>query len=82
MRGCSSRWVPTYTTSVCPGLFDTDMVAAATTPAALASYARSFPVGRIGVPSEVAALVGFLCAWEAGYITGAAIDINGGDLML
>lgn len=68
--------------AVCPGLFETKMVTAATTPAALESYARSFPVGRLGQPAEVGALVSFLCSPDAGYITGAAIDINGGDLMV
>jgi NAD(P)-dependent dehydrogenase (short-subunit alcohol dehydrogenase family) len=39
-------------------------------------------VGRLGEPAEVAALVAFLCSSEAAYITGAALDINGGDLMV
>gem|GEM_PF-6994077 len=42
----------------------------------------SFPIDRVGLPEEVAGLVGFLCSNSAGYITGAAIDINGGDLMV
>ena len=48
----------------------------------LREYASSFPVRRLGLPSEVAALVRFLCSDEAAYITGAALDINGGDLMI
>ena len=39
------------------------------------------PAGRLGRPEEVAALVAFLLSDEAGYITGATLDINGGVLM-
>ena len=36
------------------------------------------PVGRLGQPEEVAALVAYLCSNEAGFVTGANISINGG----
>jgi NAD(P)-dependent dehydrogenase (short-subunit alcohol dehydrogenase family) len=39
------------------------------------------PVGRLGRPEEVAALVSFLLSDDAGYITGATLDVNGGVLM-
>ncbi len=39
------------------------------------------PVGRLGRPEEVAALVAFLLSEDAGYITGATLDVNGGVLM-
>lgn len=39
------------------------------------------PVGRFGEPAEVAALVAFLCSDEAGYVTGATLDVNGGLFM-
>jgi 3-oxoacyl-[acyl-carrier protein] reductase len=45
------------------------------------ALARSIPVGRVGRPEEVAALVAFLASDEAGYITGATLDVNGGLLM-
>jgi len=68
--------------AVCPGLFETEMVLGTIDEATRARYAASFPIGRLGKPSEVAAAVAFLCSDEAAYITGAAIDINGGDLMI
>jgi 3-oxoacyl-[acyl-carrier protein] reductase len=39
------------------------------------------PVGRLGRAEEVAALVSFLVSDDAGYITGATLDVNGGVLM-
>ena len=48
----------------------------------LATYARSFPIQRLGRPVEVADLICFLASDQAGYITGASLDINGGDLMM
>jgi 3-oxoacyl-[acyl-carrier protein] reductase len=41
----------------------------------------AIPVGRLGRAEEVAALVSFLVSDEAGYITGATLDVNGGVLM-
>lgn len=68
--------------AVCPGLIETEMVTSSRTPAELESFAASFPVGRLGQPEEVAELVAFLASPEAAYITGASLDINGGDLMV
>ena len=45
-------------------------------------YAKSFPIPRLGTPNEVAELVAFLVSDNASYITGASLDINGGDLMI
>jgi 3-oxoacyl-[acyl-carrier protein] reductase len=42
----------------------------------------AIPVNRMGTPEEIAALVGFLASADAGFITGAVIDINGGALMI
>ena len=36
------------------------------------------PLGRMGRPEEIAALAAFLCSEDAGFITGAAYDIDGG----
>ena len=39
---------------------------------------QAVPAGRAGTPEEVAALVGFLCGADAGYINGQVIGIDGG----
>lgn len=68
--------------AVCPGLIDTEMVHERASPERISAYARSFPIPRLGRPDEVADLVCFLVSDRAGYITGASLDINGGDLMV
>jgi NAD(P)-dependent dehydrogenase (short-subunit alcohol dehydrogenase family) len=68
--------------AVCPGLIDTEMVRATIDDARAAAYARGFPIPRLGRPEEVAELVAFLASDRAAYITGASLDINGGDLMI
>ena len=40
------------------------------------------PIGRMGRPEEIAALVAFLCSDEAAFITGSAYDIDGGATLL
>ena len=39
------------------------------------------PMKRLGVPQDTAALVAFLASEEAGFITGAVMDVNGGMFM-
>ena len=68
--------------SVCPGLIDTEMVQSTISNELTQKYANSFPIKRLGKPSEVADLVNFLVSDKASYITGASLDINGGDLMI
>ena len=41
-------------------------------------YINEIPIGRMGTPEDVAALVTFLASEEAGYITGQCISISGG----
>jgi 3-oxoacyl-[acyl-carrier protein] reductase len=50
-------------------------------PAFLAELARATPVRRLGTPEEVAAAICFLAGPDAGYISGATLDVNGGRFM-
>lgn len=44
----------------------------------VSALAQRIPVGRVGRPEEVAATTAFLASDDAGYITGATFDVNGG----
>jgi 3-oxoacyl-[acyl-carrier protein] reductase len=46
-----------------------------------AALVDSIPVGRLGRAEEVAAAVVCLASREAGFVTGATLDLNGGLLM-
>ena len=39
------------------------------------------PLGRVGKPEEVAAAVSFLCSDEVGYIQGASLVVDGGQIL-
>jgi 3-oxoacyl-[acyl-carrier protein] reductase len=66
---------------VAPGLIDTDMVTASgLTGERLDAALKLVPMGRIGKPEEVAAVVAFLCSDAASYVTRQVIGVNGGML--
>ncbi len=62
---------------IVPGAFDTSRVEGQSTPAPSAGI----PVGRLGMPEEIAHTVAFLASDGAAYITGQTIHVNGGALV-
>ena len=64
--------------AVCPGFIRTDMFEQSHPPARREALARAHPLGRVGTPDEVAAVVGFLCSVDAAFVSGAVIPIDGG----
>jgi acetoacetyl-CoA reductase len=66
--------------AIAPGYIDTDMVAAVP-PDVLEKIVAKIPVGRLGKAQEIARGVTFLCAEDAGFVTGSTLSINGGQHM-
>jgi 3-oxoacyl-[acyl-carrier protein] reductase len=68
--------------AVAPGTIDTPMLREDASEELIVEEARTIPLGRLGTEEDEANLVAFLASDEASFITGATIDINGGDLIL
>ena len=66
--------------SVAPGFIDTDMTRALAEDQKTALLG-SIPLGRLGQPEEIGAVVAFLASDAAAYITGETIHVNGGMYM-
>lgn len=62
---------------VAPGVVDTDMVQVLGKDT-LQMLEKETPLGRLGKPADIAALVEFLASEEASYITGQVITCDGG----
>lgn len=67
--------------TVSPGYLRTSMVMKVPKEILESKIIPEIPVGRLGEPSEIAALVAYLCSDEAAFVTGANIAINGGQHM-
>ncbi|WP_161880431.1 3-oxoacyl-[acyl-carrier-protein] reductase [Deinococcus alpinitundrae] len=63
--------------ALAPGFIASDMTNALSE-TQKAGYVAAIPLGRLGQPEDVAALVGFLASDAAGYITGQVIGVDGG----
>jgi 3-oxoacyl-[acyl-carrier protein] reductase len=63
--------------AVAPGFVETDMAAAHLTGASGAAIRAQSPFGRVAQPEEIAAAVVFLASSEAGWASGAILDLNG-----
>ena len=67
--------------TVSPGYLRTQMVTAVPADIMETKILPQIPLGRLGEPDEVAALVAYLASDEAAFVTGANIAINGGQHM-
>jgi 3-oxoacyl-[acyl-carrier protein] reductase len=65
---------------VAPGFIDTDMTRTLTE-AQREALLKQIPLGRLGNPEDVAAVVVFLASPQAAYITGTTLHVNGGMYM-
>ncbi len=68
--------------AVCPGIIETEMTAAGRQDeAVLRTWLEDIPQGRLGTPADVVGVVLFLCSPAAVYLTGQAINVDGGKVM-
>ena len=65
---------------VAPGFIDTDMTRSLAEEQKQALLAQ-IPLGRLGLPEDVAAAVAYLASPAAGYVTGTVLHVNGGMYM-
>lgn len=65
---------------IAPGFIDTDMTKALNEQQ-IAALLQQIPVGRFGLPEDIAAAVTFLASAQAAYITGTTLHVNGGMYM-
>jgi 3-oxoacyl-[acyl-carrier protein] reductase len=65
---------------IAPGFIDTDMTRELTEQQTNALL-QQIPLGRFGLPEDIAAAVAFLASPQAGYISGTTLHVNGGMYM-
>jgi NAD(P)-dependent dehydrogenase (short-subunit alcohol dehydrogenase family) len=64
--------------ALCPGPTDTPMLRSALSPAEMDAFAATFPMGRMGLPEELAYAALFLASDESSFVTGAMMAVDGG----
>ena len=64
--------------SICPGYVLTEMGADTRSADQVAAWAAMSPLGRLGQPADVAAVIAFLASDDGAYITGQALNVTGG----
>ncbi len=64
--------------AVLPGMTSTDAVEQNLSPHFRALFLRHIPLGRMGLPEEIAAAVCYLASDDAAYVTGQILTVSGG----
>ena len=65
---------------VAPGFIDTDMTKTLSEQQ-ITALLQQVPLGRLGMPEDIASAVSFLASPQASYITGTTLHVNGGMYM-
>lgn len=68
--------------SVAPGQIDTPMTAVVLERVPLEAIVERTPLGRLGMPEEIASAIAYLCSDDASFVTGQMLGVNGGMLMV
>ncbi len=67
--------------AIAPGPIDTDIMGGQLTDDRKSAMSADIPVGRVGSPQDIAAMAAFLLSEEAGFISGATYQVDGGKYM-
>jgi 3-oxoacyl-[acyl-carrier protein] reductase len=85
VKGLATELAPhhIYVNCVAPGWVETDMSRPAMEdPVTSRKVLATIPLGRIGIPDEIAGPVVFLCTPLAGFVTGEIFNVNGGAVLV
>ncbi|RLP08966.1 SDR family NAD(P)-dependent oxidoreductase [Propionibacterium australiense] len=69
------------TNAVLPGPIDTDIMGGKLTDERKEQMSSNIPVGRVGQPEEIAAVVSFLLSADASFVNGVSLNVDGGKQM-
>jgi NAD(P)-dependent dehydrogenase (short-subunit alcohol dehydrogenase family) len=67
--------------TVAPGVVDTPMLTSGLDDGGLRAQIETVPLGRLADPREIAGAIVFLSSERASYVTGATVNVSGGQLM-
>lgn len=82
-RGLARTFAPhaIRVNTVAPGFVETDMMLGGLTDQQIEDFRAMVPLGRMAAADELASTVSFLLGDDARYITGATLNVTGGQLM-